>query len=107
MVKTDYTRVELIAICQRAIVQQENWDNRDSAGAQRQVGEAWALLRAGCAFEICHTAGDTCVTDEETVWIEITFNGFGSFEGGDADTETYYLPTPARLSRQKWGEDWY
>lgn len=33
MAKTDYTREDLIAICERAIVPQDHWRNRDSASA--------------------------------------------------------------------------
>lgn len=105
MAKTDYTREELIKLCQRAIVPQDDWANRDSAGAQRKAGEAWTLLRAGCVFRVL-TEGKYCVTDDETIWIEIDFQGFDYFEGGVTGTETFYLPTPARLRKVKRG-DWY
>lgn len=40
-------REELIALCERAVVPVEQWSDRDSADAQKQVGEALVLLRAG------------------------------------------------------------
>ncbi len=102
--KSDYTRDELIAICERGIVPQEQWLNRDSAGAQRQLGEAWSLLKAGCLFRVL-TSG-SLITNEDTIWVEFTINGFNFFESGQAETETAYLPTPARLARSQ-DEDWY
>lgn len=38
MIKTDYTREELISICERAIVPQSKWWDRDSEQAQAGVG---------------------------------------------------------------------
>jgi len=55
------TREELIALCEAALVPESEWRNRDSAGAQRQIGEAWALLRAGCPYRILPG------TDDDTI----------------------------------------
>lgn len=46
------TREDLIAICERAIVPQDHWRNRDSASAQLGVGAALVLLKAGCKFVV-------------------------------------------------------
>lgn len=99
-------RQELIELCEAAIVSVEKWSNRDSASAQRQIGEAWALLRAGATFCVrMNDERDMCVTNDSTIWIDITFDGFGSFEGGVAETELFYIPTWERLSED--GSDWY
>jgi hypothetical protein len=98
-----YTRQELIAICERAVVPEARWRNRDSASAQRGVGLAWAWLRAGCEF---HFTTDP-KSDDRTIWIEIHAKGFGFFDwGGDKDDELVYLPTPQRLDAAG-GGDWY
>ena len=107
--KVDYTREELIAICEDAIVQQEKWRDRDSGGAHVKVGQAWALLSAGCEFSIRGGTGHCC-TDAETIWLDIWWHGFEWFEYGSADgrdeDDLFYLPTPARLEKTAHG-DWY
>ncbi len=103
---TNYTRDELVAICERAVVPHAQWSDRDTARAQEGVGKAWAFLRAGCDLRVI-TEGDICVTDEQTIWIEITHDDFGVIDwGGPQETETFYLPTPARLDAHA-GRDWY
>ena len=101
------TREKLIEICEKATVKESDWNNRDSADAQRQLGEAWALLKAGCEFFV-RTSGN-CATDTKTIWIEIESLGFKYFECGSTnskDSETYYLPTEERLADRA-GKDWY
>lgn len=103
---SSYTRDELVAICEQAVVPHEQWSDRDTASAQEGVGKAWAFLRAGCDF-LVRTEGGLCVTDEQTIWIEITHDNFGVIDwGGPQETERFYLPTPARLASTS-GEDWY
>lgn len=101
-----YDRTGLISICERARVPMKKWLNRDSASAQKQVGEVWALLRAGAPYKV-NFEGNTCVTNENTIWIEIEYHGFNYFEIGDEGVEhdTYYLPTDKRLADRD-GEDW-
>lgn len=102
--RTDYTREELIAICERGVVAEKDWRNRDSCGAHQQLGSCWALLKAGCQFYI-RTGTDGCSTNAKTIWVEINAHGFAKFDhGGSLDDETYYLPTPERLAC---GGDWY
>jgi hypothetical protein len=104
--KPDYTRDDLIAICERAFVPHAKWSDRDTAFAQRQLGECYALLRAECDFIICRGEHDL-KTDDKTVWVEITYRGFGNFDyDGDWDVDTFYVPTIARLD-QRDGQDWY
>jgi hypothetical protein len=107
------TREELISICEAAIVPYEKWHNRDSPHSQERVGVCWALLRAGCEFRILtHPAhqGDGCVTDADTIWLEITHATFMSIECGRDEEpwedETFYLPTRKRLADRA-GRDWY
>lgn len=101
-----YTKEELLAVCERGFSLEENWCNRDSSDAVRQLGECYALLRAGCEYRILRGAGPS--TDSRTIWIEVSYDGFDHFEsGGSKDRETYYLPTPERLERSGPGKDWY
>lgn len=116
--KTDYTREELIAICERAIVPQDKWNDRDSCSAQIGVGTALVLLKSGCKFRVMTraTEGDAkhaLVTDEETIWLEFWVHNFKWFEYGDEDQpdgflheDHIYLPTPKRLDKAA-GNDWY
>lgn len=108
-IKTDWTRDELIEICERAIVDQERWTDRDSQRSQARLGEAWALLRAGCDWHLA----DEPATDTKTIWIEVYSQGFDWFEGGyDGRDDSFlkcdlfYLPTPSRLDKAD-GGDWY
>lgn len=85
---------------------QDRWRDRDSGGAQRQLGEALALLSAGCEYRILRQKGGL-ETNDNTVWLEIEWKGFGYFDwGGGLDDDTFYLPTRARLDRAN-GGDWY
>lgn len=100
------TRDELIALCEAASRSESAWHDRDSARAQRQIGEAWALLRAGCEFSIDETMEDF---GGKTIWIRIVSKGFQFFEWGDdefKDKDTFYIPTRHRLDEAGEG-DWY
>lgn len=99
-----YTREQLIELCNKAVVAHEDWRDRDSSSAQRQVGELLALLRAGCPFEVVQK-GDWA-TDERTIVVLVTFHGFSKFEDGEDESETFYLPTESRLI-ERVGSDWY
>jgi hypothetical protein len=95
-----YDRSELLALCERAIVPHEKWRNRDSAAAQRQVGELLALLRAGCSFTVV-------VENRDTLSVTVEFRGFNTFEEGEGmEHASFYLPTDACLTAYA-GEDWY
>lgn len=105
-----YTREKLIEICEKAIVPVEKWGNRDTPEAQLKVGQAWALLKAGCDFEVLikRLENDRCVTDEETIWISIKHPAFWTYDGDPdhLDEENFYLPTEKTLKASK-GRDWY
>lgn len=45
-------REELIELCERAIVDEGKWKNRDSHYSQLNIGKAWALLKAGCVLRL-------------------------------------------------------
>ena len=98
-------RVILIAICEDALVPQKVWHNRDSESSQRQVGECWALLNAGCDFYV-HEAGDDPAASTQTTWVTVVSEGFQYFEIGDLSTHLFYLPTRKRLDKTA-GKDWY
>lgn len=104
-----YDRDELISICEAAIVPMGKWNNRDSAQSHEGIGRAWAMLRSGAYFLVRKSPeydGDRCVTDDRTIWVDITWHGFDYFEVGDETTETFYLPTRERLEARP-GMDWY
>jgi hypothetical protein len=104
-VTPSYTRDELIAICERAVVPHDRWSDRDTPSAQEGVGKAWVFLRAGCDFRVL-TSGFV-ITDDNTIWLEIDHDNFGVIDwGGPRETETFYLPTPERLNANS-GKDWY
>ena len=104
MSKDEFTREQLVSICERAIVPENEWGNRDSGDAHRQLGEAWALLKAGCPYRVLHD--EDLNTNDKTIWLEISYDGFGSVESGEhhLESETFYLPTEEHLKREG---DWY
>lgn len=105
MSKKDITREELIELCQDGIVPQRKWYNRDSAGAQRQLGEARALLSAGCEYRVLREG--SLKSNDRTIWIEIESEGFAYHDyDGPLDRETYYIPTRKRLNENA-DSDWY
>lgn len=98
---TDYDRGKLIDICERAIVRQDEWGNRDTPHAQQKVGMAWAMLLSGHEYTIRRTPeheGDSCITDDYTIWLDI--------EVGKWSEDTFYLPTESRLETYI-NRDWY
>lgn len=96
------TRDDLIALCERGVVPVDRWYNRDSASAQKQLGEARALLSAGCDF----TLSADPASDQSTWWVRITYPGFGHFDwGGEWEDDLFYIPTAERLERRD--GDWY
>jgi hypothetical protein len=99
-------REDLVALCEEAVRPESAWHDRDSAGAHRQLGEAWALLKAGCDFHVIRSG--SLATDAKTIWVEISYRGFNAFEYGSDhhEAETFYIPTAGRLSRAGSG-DWY
>lgn len=106
-----YTREDLIKICEQAFVPEDKWHDRDSESSQCELGECYALLKAGCDFEVIYE-DDLCATNEHTIWLYIYSCGFAWFEdyGEDRDDSKekhhYYLPTQKRLDEVN-GEDWY
>ncbi len=118
--KTKYTRKELIEICEKSIVNQSKWNNRDSASSQIGIGKCWILLKSGCKFEIStkeNTHIGECITDNDTIWIQFWVKDFQWNDTLDGDEEEYpdgiasseyffYLPTTKRL-KEKENKDWY
>ncbi len=107
--KTDYTREELIQICEQAIVPEEKWGNRDSPDSMDQLGRCAVFLKCGCEFWIHPPAKESgCHMDERTIWLSIDHKTFNTFEygGGYTESESYWLPTPQRLADAE-GDDWY
>ena len=105
MAVTTLTREGLISLCERGVVNVEAWRNRDSEGAQRQLGEAWALLRAGCEFDFDEEMIDN--SGGKIVWVIIHRPGFATVDwGGPWEDTHYYLPSNERLHAVG-GKDWY
>ena len=120
--KIKYTREMLIDICEKAIVNTYQWGNRDTAQAQIGVGTAWVLLKAGCKFEVTYKpeggSSNSCVTDQNTIWIQFFVTDFYWFDGmGREEHQKYpdgrpehdyhfFLPTQKRLDENS-GGDWY
>jgi len=97
---TALTREYLIQLCEKAIVDESKWDDRDSSDAQMNIGKVWALLKAGCEYQIASH-------DEEYVNLDISYKDFGSFERSKPkETESFYIPTESRLNHFC-GNDWY
>lgn len=102
----EYTRKELINICEKAFVIESKWHDRDSQISQEQLGKCYALLKDGCDFKVIYDEY-LCKTDENTIWLYIYSKGFQSFElGADKEEELFYLPTLKRLEKAN-GNDWY
>ncbi len=117
MSEKEYTREKLLEIIERSWLPEKKWENRDSGTAQIHLGSLYALLKAGCEFKILRKDEkaimhkSNIVTDDETIWIEVKYKGFTSFdwcdeEEGAVDKHTFYLPTEKRLDEAK-GKDWY
>jgi hypothetical protein len=110
--RTNYSREELIAICERAVVPIEQWGNRDSPSAHEKLGLCWVMLKSGANFTVHRAAkeGESsgCFTNDRTIWLTLHWHNFSDFEYGTefSESEQFYLPTPERLEATK-GRDWY
>jgi len=112
MQDNDYSRENLIAICDAAIVPEEFWDNPRTPQTQKMVGILWAQLRAGCEFTVHVEAVDEfdCfVSDDQTIWLDVESIELKMHEKHldkkHKRIELFYLPTPKRL-RECSGRDW-
>jgi hypothetical protein len=98
------SKKQLIKHCEDSIVPVMCWHDRDSPAAQSQVGECWAKIKAGCAYQ------QRLDEDNRTIWLDVFTPTFDDFENGTQEEseqyETYYLPTIDRLKQAK-GGDWY
>ena len=130
----NYTREELISICEAAVVHHTKWSDRDSYAAQKEIQSIYEGLTAGLDFEIDSN------TDDHTIWIsfpqpidldKLDKNGLyldissrdDYFEDCDPEYETEmfdgygidfkssytsgYMPTKKRLEEVGEGGDWY
>lgn len=114
-----YTREELTAICEKAIVPHAKWDNRDSLANHMNVAKCWMLLKAGCKFEVrTKENSKSLITDDDTIWINFWAKNFAWFENLLDDDEypegyrhedsgsgelMYYLPTEKCLKEANGG----
>lgn len=118
MLKLDYTRAELIQAIENAIQQVDDWSNRDDPYLHVRLGQCWALLKAGCEYEIKlpdpNDPLKDCVTHEGTVWLDIKFP---RFESEAATADLYWIPLPdskcldytkkKKVIKQKFGDMHY
>ena len=105
MKKTKYTREYILELCDKAIVSEKNWRDRDTPEAQAKIGLIHVYLKAGCKFRIITKSrykSDMCVTNSRTIWIEIFHYEFEESKSW----HIHYLPTEERLKESN-GEDWY
>lgn len=109
VVRTDYSREELVAICERAVVPHAKWSNRDTPGSHEKLGLAWVMLKAGCEFSV-HPSSEKsgCFTGRDVIWLTIYWRNFNDFEygTGPSESDSFYLPTPERLAKVD-GRDWH
>ena len=111
----EYTKENLIEICEKSFIPQEKWNNRNSAMSQIALGQCYALLKAGCEFEIQYTEDSQgCNTDDRIIWVQFWVKDFMYFEGvnddkrGNANSDYhFYLPTKKRINEVGIGNDWY
>lgn len=103
----EYTREDLIKICDLALVKEEDWNDRDSYDSQIKVGQLRQLLLCGCEFKVMYDDGN-CSTDDETIWLYTYAKDFGYFDYRDNEKleEHYYIPTLKRIEEVN-GKDWY
>jgi len=108
MNKKNVDRKLLIMICEMAIVKEENWNDRDSAAAQMGVGKLWALLNAGCKYEIVYSKkANEVSTNEDTIWVKVFYRGFSCMEEDSGlNYDLFYLPSLKTVSNNP-GKDWY
>lgn len=103
--KTQYTKKEILEICDKGIVKFSEWSDRDTPSAQSKLATIRAYLLAGCKFRIrtkeTYISND-CITDDHTIWIDIQHYEFED----EIDWHLYYLPTLKRLKECN-GRDWY
>lgn len=94
----------IVKLCERAFLPQEKWRDRDTSGCQRQLGELYAMARAGseCSIELGHRGRLLDVT--------VKIRGFMYHECGAEDgileIETFYCPSLEWLEVCD-GGDWY
>ena len=96
----EYTKEDIIKLCDDGVVHFSEWDDRDTPSAQSQLATARAYLIAGCPFRMCIKG--SIRSDDETVWIEIKHYKFED----EPSFHTYYIPTRKRLDESK-EKDWY
>ena len=107
----EYTREELIKICEQAFVPENKWHDRDSSSAQKQLGECYVFLKDGCEYEIREKD-----SSENTIVLDMYTKGFCWFESWEEPKDRtrkdkekhnyFYLPTQKRLDEAN-GGDWY
>jgi hypothetical protein len=75
-----------------------------------QLGQAYALLKAGCEFEINEES-----SNDKATHIRVFYKGFGFFENCYEEDENerdfmqkefFYIPTKKALKEAR-GQDWY
>jgi hypothetical protein len=129
----DYTREELISLCEKSVVHHTKWEDRDSFLAQKKIQSIYKGLTAGLIFTIDKD------TDDRTIWIsfdqpidfelledgkylkissrEDYFNDCDPdyesemFDGEGIDFNSNYtsgyMPTQKRIDEVGQGNDWY
>lgn len=107
----EYTREDLIKICEQAFVPENKWHDRDSSSTQQQLGECYAFLKDGCEYEIREED-----SSKNAIVLDVYTKGFCWFESFEEPKDRtrdnkekhiyFYLPTQERLDEAN-GGDWY
>jgi hypothetical protein len=116
-IRTDWTRGELIAICERAVVAVSDWNRMEGPEAHEKLGLCWVLLKAGCDVDVMPPSrpGVTggCATTDQHIWVVLSWPSASDLRMGfrpqattGSNCAAFRLPTPARLN-QAAGKDWY
>lgn len=63
----DYTREELISICENAVVPCEKWEDKDSYSAQVTISTIYNILKAGSIFKVA-------AVENDIIWLDFSGN---------------------------------
>jgi hypothetical protein len=92
-------RKYLVDLCDRGLVPESKWKNRDTFLFQKKLALCEWFLLCGCKYTILSW-------DEYYIQICLYAHGFMYFEEGEPENEDFSIPSEERLNQLK-GEDWY
>jgi hypothetical protein len=107
-IRLDYSREELIELCEKSIVPVLDWGG-GSRSAHLRLAECWMLLKAGCRFRVLcdflDGKSENDVTDQQTIWLRVRWPNQADLNwlgmGVDSEENVFFIPTPPALFLQK------